>query len=77
VIILNIGTRVVGMVVDGVSDVITLTPEQLRPVPDFSSTIGTDHLLAIGSLEDRMLILIDIEKLMSSADLGLFSTLLH
>ena len=42
-----------------------------------SSTIGTDHLLAIGSLEDRMLILIDIEKLMSSADLGLFSTLLH
>jgi len=42
-----------------------------------SSTIGTDHLLAIGSQEDRMLILIDIEKLMSSADLGLFSTLLH
>jgi len=63
--------------VDGVSDVITLTPEQLRPVPDFSSTIGTDHLMAIGSLQDRMLILIDIEKLMSSADLGLFSTLVH
>ena len=77
VIVLNIGTRVVGMVVDGVSDVITLTPEQLRPVPDFSSTIGTDHLMAIGSLQDRMLILIDIEKLMSSADLGLFSTLVH
>ena len=74
VIILNIGTRVVGMVVDGVSDVITLNPEQLRPVPEFSSTIGTDHLLAIGSLENRMLILIDIEKLMSSADLGLVST---
>jgi len=77
VIILNIGTRVVGMVVDGVSDVITLNPEQLRPVPEFSSAIGSDHLLAIGSLEDRMLILIDIEKLMSSADLGLFSTLVH
>jgi len=71
VIVLNIGTRVVGMVVDGVSDVITLTPEQLRPVPELSSAIGSDHLLAIGSLEDRMLILIDIEKLMSSADLGL------
>ena len=77
VIVLNIGSRVMGMVVDGVSDVITLTPEQLRPVPDFSSTIGTDHLMAIGSLQDRMLILIDIEKLMSSADLGLFSTLVH
>ena len=74
VIILNIGTRVVGMVVDGVSDVITLTPEQLRPVPELSSAIGSDHLLAIGSLENRMLILIDIEKLMSSADLGLVSS---
>ena len=71
VIVLNIGTRVVGMVVDGVSDVITLSPEQLRPVPELSSAIGSDHLLAIGSLENRMLILIDIEKLMSSADLGL------
>ncbi len=77
VIVLNIGSRVVGMVVDGVSDVITLSPEQLRPVPELSSAIGSDHLLAIGSLENRMLILIDIEKLMSSADLGLVSSLVH
>jgi purine-binding chemotaxis protein CheW len=42
-------------------------------VPEFSSAIGSDHLLAIGSLGDRMLILLDIEKLMSSADMGLFS----
>jgi purine-binding chemotaxis protein CheW len=71
VIVLNIGRQVVGMVVDGVSDVITFTPAQLRPVPEFSSTIGSDHLLAIGSIGDRMLILLDIEKLMSSAEMGL------
>ncbi|MDO8447671.1 MAG: chemotaxis protein CheW [Rhodoferax sp.] len=71
VIVLTIGKQVVGMVVDGVSDVITLTPEQLRPVPEFSSTIGSDHLLAIGSVADRMLILLDIEKLMSSSEMGL------
>ncbi|OOV08895.1 chemotaxis protein CheW [Rhodoferax fermentans] len=71
VIVLNIGSRVVGMVVDGVSDVITLSPEQLRPVPELSSAIGSDHLLAIGSLENRMLILIDIGKLMSSSDMGI------
>ena len=71
VIVLNIGKQVVGMVVDGVSDVITLTPEQLRPVPEFSAAIGSDHLLAIGSLENRMLILLDIEKLMTSAEMGL------
>ena len=73
VIVLNIGKQVVGMVVDGVSDVITLTPEQLRPVPDFSSVVDSDHLLAIGAVGDRMLILLDIEKLMSSAEMGLIA----
>ncbi len=71
VIVLNIGSRVVGMVVDGVSDVITLTPEQLRPVPGFNSAIQSDHLLAIGSIDKRMLILVDIEKLMTSSEMGL------
>lgn len=77
VIVLNIGKQVVGMVVDGVSDVITLTPAQLRPVPQIASSIGSDHLLAIGSIQDRMLILLDIEKLMSSAEMGLISTTVH
>ncbi|MHB8949708.1 MAG: chemotaxis protein CheW [Rhodoferax sp.] len=71
VIVLNIGKQVVGMVVDGVSDVITLTPDQLRPVPEFSSAIDSDHLMAIGAIEERMLILLDIEKLMTSAEMGL------
>ena len=71
VIVLNIGSRVVGIVVDAVSDVITLTPAQLRPVPQFNSTIASDHILAIGAVEDRMLILIDIEKLMTGAEMGL------
>ena len=73
VIVLNIGSRVVGIVVDAVSDVITLTPAQLRPVPQFNSTIASDHILAIGAVEDRMLILIDIEKLMTSSEMGLIN----
>lgn len=77
VIMLNIGTQVMGMVVDGVSDVIILAPEQLRPVPELSSAIGSDHLLAIGSVEDRMLILLDIVKLMSSAEMGLVNEVIH
>ena len=77
VIVLNIGNRVVGMVVDAVSDVITLTPEQLRPVPEFNSTIASDHILAIGAVEDRMLILVDIGKLMTSAEMGLVEETLH
>ena len=77
VIVLNIGHRVVGMVVDGVSDVITLTPEQLRPVPEFNSAVDSDHLLAIGAIDDRMLILVDIEKLMAGAEMGLVDEAVH
>ena len=71
VIVLNIGARLVGMVVDAVSDVITLNPEQMRPVPEFNAAIDSEHLLAIGAIDDRMLILVDIEKLMTSAEMGL------
>jgi purine-binding chemotaxis protein CheW len=77
VIVLNIGRRVLGIVVDAVSDVITLTAEQMRPVPEFSSAIDSAHLLAIGAVEDRMLILLDIEKLMSSPRVGLVDSPTH
>ena len=77
VIVLNIGKRVMGMVVDAVSDVIALAPEQLRPVPEFSAGIAGDHLLAIGAVDDRMLILVDIEKLMSGAEIGLAESTLQ
>jgi len=77
VIVLNVANRVVGMVVDAVSDVITLTPDQLRPVPAFNSNIDSDHLLAIGAIDERMLILVDIEKLMTSSDMGLVNDTVH
>lgn len=71
VIILNIGSRVVGMVVDSVSDVMTLLPEQVRPAPEMNTTFNDDFLIGLGTLEERMLILVDIEKLMSSPEMGL------
>ena len=71
VIILNIGHRVVGMVVDRVSDVTTLMPEQIKPAPEIGSALNTDHIVGLGTLDERMLILVDIDKLMSSADMGL------
>ena len=71
VIILNIAGRVVGMVVDSVSDVMTLSSEQIRPAPSFSSAFDTRYITGLGTSDERMLILIDIEKLMSGADMGL------
>ena len=70
-IILNIARRVVGMVVDGVSDVMQLTAEQIRPAPEFGSAINTRYITGLGTLDNRMLILVDIEKLMSGADMAL------
>ncbi len=70
-IILNVARRVVGMVVDGVSDVMQLTPEQIRPAPEFGSAVNSRFITGLGALQDRMLILIDIERLMSGADMAL------
>lgn len=71
VIILNIGRRVVGIVVDTVSDVVTLDQAQIRPAPEFAATVDTRYIVGLGTLDDRMLIVMDIERLMLSADMAL------
>ncbi len=73
VIILNLRQRIVGIVVDSVSDVMELAPENLRGAPEVDSVIDSDSVIGLGSLGDRMLILLDIEKLMSGVDMGLVS----
>ena len=75
VIILNISGRVVGMVVDSVSDVITLSMDQVKPAPEMGTTFDSDYLIGLGTLDERMLILVDIDRLMSSADMGLIEKL--
>jgi purine-binding chemotaxis protein CheW len=71
VIILNIAHRVMGMVVDSVSDVITLKAEQIKPAPTMGSALDTEYLMGLGTIEERMLILIDLDRLMSSDEMGL------
>ena len=71
VIILNVANRVMGMVVDGVSDVLALTQEQIKPTPSLSSALDTRYIMGLGTVDERMLILVDIEKLMSSSDMEL------
>ncbi len=75
VIILNIGGRIVGMVVDSVSDVTTLLPDQIKPAPDMGAVFDSDYMIGLGTVDERMLILVDIDKLMSAGDMGLIDTL--
>lgn len=73
VIILNLRTRIVGIVVDSVSDVMELPPENFRSAPDVDSVIDSGSVLGLGSIGERMLILLDIERLMAASDMGLAS----
>jgi len=69
-IVLNVEDRVVGIVVDSVSDVIPLNDDQIRPTPEFGSEVDTRFISGIGTQDDRMLILLDIETLLDSTELG-------
>jgi purine-binding chemotaxis protein CheW len=72
VIIVNACDRTVGIVVDSVSDVVALAPDQFRPAPQFRATVGIDFIMGLGSIDEKMLILVDIEKLIASPEMALF-----
>ena len=75
VIILNIGGRTVGMVVDSVSDVLELGGDAIKPAPEFNGAIEASYITGLGTARhgdaERMLILMDIESLMKSPEMGL------
>ena len=77
VIVLNVKGRVVGAVVDSVSDVLALDKNTIKPAPEMSSAVDTSFITGIGCVkngeEQRMLILMDIEGLMASDDMGLIN----
>ena len=74
-VVLNVAGRTVGAIVDSVSDVIELGRTQIKPTPAFNGAIDASHVTGLGTLRqgerERLLILLDIEKLLTSADFGL------
>jgi len=86
VVVLNVKGRVVGAVVDSVSDVLELNKDQIKPSPELNSSVDANFITGIGTVKnsqgqgeahadsERMLILMDIEGLMSSADMGLINS---
>jgi purine-binding chemotaxis protein CheW len=77
VIVLNVRGRVVGAVVDSVSDVLELSGDAIRPAPQLNASIDAGFITGIGSVADRMLILMDIEALMGSSDMGLIDSVMQ
>lgn len=78
VIILNVAGRMVGVVVDSVSDVVALAPEAIRPSPDFASSVfDTQYITGLGTVDAQMLILLDIQRLVTSPDMALVDEAVH
>jgi len=75
VIILNVGKKVVGIVVDSVSDVVLVKTEDIKPPPEFSASLKAEYLSGLCKFEDRLLILVEIDRLILGKDLALFNDL--
>jgi purine-binding chemotaxis protein CheW len=81
VIILNVAHRTIGIVVDSVSDVLELGADAVKPAPEFNGTIDAAYITGLGTIKsgdsERLLILMDIEHLMTSAEMGLIDAATH
>ena len=81
VIVLNVRGRVIGAVVDSVSDVLALGADSIKPAPQLSAVVDADYIVGMGCIKsgdvERMLILTDIDALMSSAEMGLMDAAMH
>ena len=73
VIVLNVNGQIIGMVADSVSDVIELTAKQIQPMPALGCSLETEYLIGMGTMDERMIILMDIERLMSANDIDLIT----
>ena len=70
-IILSIAGREIGIVADAVSDVVELLAEQIRPAPEIKSALADGFIRGIAPVDGRMLIVLDIERLMTSREMAL------
>jgi len=71
VIILRLASRVIGMVVDGVSDVVALAASDVKAAPQLGSLVDSSFLAGLATQGERMVLLLDIEKFLSIAELNL------
>ena len=71
VVILRVAGRVIGVVVDGVSDVVQLLPSEIRPAPHLGAIVDQSYLAGVASRGERMVMLMDIERFLSSGEMDL------
>lgn len=73
VVILRIAHRTIGIVVDAVSDVVGLAQDEVKPAPQLGTVVDSSFIAGLATQNDRMVLLLDIEKLLSSGELNLLN----
>ena len=73
VVILRLATRVIGVVVDGVSDVMALTASEVRPAPQLGTVVDASFISGVATQAERMVLLLDIERLLSTGELNVLA----
>lgn len=71
------GQDIIGIVVDAVADVYTMSPEHLHPSPHFGSPIDTEFVKGLATVEDKMIITLDIDRLLNTRELALVHSALQ
>lgn len=67
-VIVTVAGRNFGVVVDAVSDVVDVDAGQIRPVPDMGTAVDTEYLKGLTSVGERMVLLLDVDKLLQPHD---------
>jgi len=75
-VIVTVAGRLFGVIVDAVSDVLDVLPGQVRPVPDMGTAVDTEYLKGLTSVEERMVLLLDVDKLLQPQDAQLLEAAL-
>ncbi len=68
IMVLQVGTKTVGIVVDGVDEVLRISQDQIAPPPPTVASVGNEYLSGLAKLEDQLLILLDIDKILGQED---------
>jgi purine-binding chemotaxis protein CheW len=70
IIVVTIGTRVAGLVVDAVSDVLNVSRSDVEPTPEFGAAVDTSFITGMAKVADKLVLLLDIDRVVASADVA-------
>ena len=70
ILVSEISGRVVGLIVDEVSEVLKLAHDRIEPPPDLVNSAGVEYITGVGKIDDKIILLLDLGKILSAQDIG-------